>query len=346
MSLPLIPARRPLDVVEPILLRAFEEQGHRNDGARNLVIGANSAIEKVLAKIIESRRPELIARAIFASSSDATPGIESISWREQDGTGKMVPYQGGALGRMEGTGNKQSIYSVPHAASFGWNHQELLRAAVLGESLSTRKGMMALRAYEERLEDVVFLGDRANQITGLLTDPRIPRAKLVKDPRSTSTNTVADATAVLIDGTGSATAQEVCNCLVRFVQQVESDSSDTIKPKGYLVVPPQAERYLRSTVLDATNRIKIAEEVEKITGLMIKASVRLKDVAASASGLAAAQNFVAVVSPDPLDAEIQIPHPLQFFAVQQSGLEYLVPFYAEFAGVAFYQPKAFRLGYY
>jgi len=355
MALSLIQATRPLDAIQDSLLSQWKTTGLdgsnsalnraiRND-ANNLIVAGNTAIERVLSKIIEDKYPDLVATTL-PTSSERSPGVASIAWDEITGGGEMPLYQGGELARVDEVGNRRTIQSRAHAGAFGWNHTELLRAALQDLNLSDRKGRLARRSYLERLETVVMLGDKTSGLNGFLSDNQIPRAAFVRDPRLGTNGEVTDATAVALDGSDASTATQIRDALLRWIYGVAIDTSEAIQPKGAVMVPPKAYRHLNETPMDATNRISIMAEVERITGLKIQPSVRLANVAAAVSGLASVKNFVVLCSMDSMEIEVQIPQPQIFYAVQQVGLEYLVPHYAELAGIASYIPKAQRVGYY
>lgn len=354
-SLLLMRAARPLDAIAPALTQQWSTYGLDGSNsalnravrmdANNLIVAGNTAIERVLAKVVEDKYPDLIAPTL-PQSSERSPGVASIAWDEVTGGGEMQPYHGGALTRVDEVANRRTIQSVAHAGAFGWTQTELLRAALQDMSLSTRKASLARRSYLERLETVVLLGDKGSQLTGFLSDPNIPRAVIVRDPRLGNNGEVTDPTTVALDGSDGSTATQIRDALLRFVDGVAIDTSEAIQPKGSLMIPPKAWRHCNETPMDATNRISIREEFERLSGIKLEKSVRLTSVPTSVSGLSAVKNFVVLCSMDGMDGEVVIPNPQQFFAVQQVGLEYLVPHYAEIAGWASFVPKAHRVGYY
>lgn len=353
--LPLILAQRPLDIVGPQLLQAVKLQGLDGSNnptnravrldANNLIPQINSKIERVLSKIIEDPLPDLVALTL-PQNPDRSPGVEAVTWQEVTGGGEFPVYQGGELRQVVAASGAKSIFSAPHAAAFGWKHQELLRVALFDDDLSTRKGMLTRRAYAERVERVVLLGDNQYNLTGFINNPDIPRAAIVRDPRLTTNGAVTDATAVALDGSDGSTATQIRDAMLRFCDGVAIDTNETVQPKGSLLIPPKAWRHCNETPMDSTNRISIREEFERISGIKLLKSIRLTNVAVADSGLNAVKNFIVLCSMDAMEGEVIIPSPQQFYAVQQVGLEYLVPTYAEIAGFAPYVPKAHRVGYY
>lgn len=349
---PLIASRGILDHCKPQLAAMLggsssdDGKGAPRMDASNIIIGATSALEKVLQKVVGYQFPEISWRNIFAEGTDRSPGIETLSWAEERGGGKYAPYaSGAALQKPNKGGKKRTIYSVSHAMAMGWGHDEMLRAAVLGQDLSAKDGILVRRAYEERVEECVWLGDPSYQITGLLTDSAVKRVKLTKNVTPTSGG-IADTTALKLDGTDSSTAAEIETALLKFVALVGRNTNEVWKESGTLVVPPAAYRHLTQTDLSLNPTLTIAESFTKKTGIQIAESYRLVDVPAALTGLAAAQQFFALVPKDPMVAEVQIPSPLQIFAAQISGLETLVPTYAEIAGLAVYEPNRILTGYY
>lgn len=314
--------------------------------ATNLILGAESALEKVLNKIIDFQFPEITWRRVFPESGDRSPGVETISWREMKGGGKYTPYASGAdLPQPNVGGAKRSIYSVPHAMAVGWGYQEMLRAALTGSDLSSLDLRLLKQAYEERVEECVWLGDPAYQICGLLNDVAIGKVAIVKDGAINS-GKVVDATACKWDGSGSATAAEIERSMISFVHELRRRSNNIHQPRGTLVLDPDAYAHVTTKDLSLNPTRTIAESFTAKTGIKLDQSIKLLAVTTTLSGQSAVKNFAALIPNDPGVLEVHNPAPLQIFGAQQRGLDTLVPTYAEIAGVAVYQPAQILLGYY
>jgi hypothetical protein len=125
---------------------------------------------------------------------------------------------------------------------------------------------------------------------------------------------------------------------------MEDDTAD-IETAGVLLLPPTPYRHVMQTIMDATNRVTIASEYTRLTGVQIAKSMKLKNVPAADTGKAAAANFMVLYSVDSEIFEHQIPVPFQIHPVEKAGFRYVVPCYAEIGDLSMYRPKAVRTAF-
>lgn len=325
---------------------AAPNNGVRMDSA-TVLTNLGSALTLVLSKIVEDKHPDLLTQdPAFPINTGAGSGLEAIVWRELHGAAVMSPIAGSArdIPMVQRSGEPQSSYVVPHAIGFGWSLQEMHRAAREGLALNDRDGKIARRAYLERIEEVFILGDPKYQVLGLINSKKIPRPRL--------TTSASDLTAFVPDSS-SVTAAQILTCLNDWISAMATDSGEAFQPQGKtLVVTPRLWRKLHTTYLaDTSPTINIATRLINDWGLAgIKQSLKLYNLAGTKTGvdtsLSSAVSFVALLDLSTMSMEGFIPHPFEMFPVQQVGLDFVVPCYAEIGDVAVYQPKAHRLGWY
>jgi hypothetical protein len=125
-------------------------------------------LEQMRTKVYEAQYPELKARTMFAVDTDIDPAAESFAWEETDHRGKFGRIRGGGLeGDLPSTGVESSKVTRTLASYGGIVKYSLLdvrRAAFMGKPLSTRLALAHRRAWEEKLDEVIAIGDSAEGI--------------------------------------------------------------------------------------------------------------------------------------------------------------------------------------
>lgn len=317
---------------------------HRLDSA-TVITDLEGKINVVLQRIVQDQYSDLLtADPSFPTSTSGGGGAEAVVWRELHGAGEMRPIAAGAkdIPMIEASSEPRTAYISPHAIGFGWSLSEMLRAGRDGQSLDGIKGLLARRAYAERVEELAIIGDASLKIGGLLRSV-IPSQRI---PTSAT-----DATPLIPDSS-SVTADQLLTALNAFIGALATDANEVYQPQGKtLVVTPRLFRVLNTTFLSSTNpSVSIRQRLELTWGIAIKQSVKLYGVAAAKTGLgsdiASAYSFMMLLDMSPLAFQHHIPSPFEMFPVQQLGFNYVVPCYAEIGDVAVYQPKACRIGWY
>lgn len=329
-------------IKDQLLLHAEQHapRGMRLD-SRTILVNAETELAHVLQGVIEERRPGLAWRGAFAQITEPPAGIESIVAREMTGGGQMKPIAAGAsdMPLVHESGKPFSLYNVPHALGAEYTYQELLKAALYGMPLQARKLSLVRRGYEERVEQVAWFGDADHNLQGFFRNKRVKMVQLTKRGSNEP---------LVIDGSDtSVTASQIVNGLLDFINAVADDSNDA-HMASVLTVAPKAYRHLSQTHMDETNRITIAEELNRKAGITLQMAQTFKNASGSKVGLDSAKTYqmVALTSTDQEQMGIILPHPHQFFAAQNRGMSVCIPSYAEIADVLIRSPEANRAAYY
>jgi len=132
-------------------------------------------LEHIKAKTYDILYPELKARSLIPVSREAGRGAKHITYRQYDQTGfaKIVASYSDDLPRADVKG-KEFIANVKRlGASYGYNVDEIRSAQFAGVSLEQRKANAARRAVSQLENDLVWFGDVASGIVGLINHPNI-----------------------------------------------------------------------------------------------------------------------------------------------------------------------------
>lgn len=330
-------------IADGLVAAAGDELAHtplRVDGT-SLINTVESALEHVLSEMLAVPRPPLLD--IIPTSMTAPRGSDSVSFREIIGGGEMKAISGGGQMPMMGLSSKKIRVNIEgFALGWGYSYQEMLRCALEGVNLDSTYAMEARRAYFEKVEEIALIGDVNTDMRGLINSARVPRVKL-------TLNGTDSTGAIIPDGSDSSvTAAQIKTALLRFLNDCANGSNSSARAEGVLAVPGQMYRHITQTSVDTTNKETLAEEIQRLTGVRVVESVRLANVDGSRCGLIAnsAYQWIALINPSSMAVEQHLPHPHEVFPVQQSGLNFVVPTYAEIGDLAIKNPLAHRVAYF
>ncbi len=134
-------------------------------------------LEIVAKRVFERKHPEFLARKVFAIAQDMDPGATLYTYEigEEAGRAKIVsdyatdiPVIGIATGAIS-----QKLHEL--AAMFQYPIGDLEKIRMSGRDTNQRKMVATRRAHLSLHEDLVWQGDTAKGIWGLVSHPFIPR---------------------------------------------------------------------------------------------------------------------------------------------------------------------------
>jgi hypothetical protein len=155
-------------------LREGRRQVTRQDADETIALALQ--LEQMRTRVYETKYPELKARSMFAVETDIDPAAESFAWEETDHRGKFARIRGGGLeGDLQSVGvssEKQTRSLASYGGIILYSLLDVRRAAFMGKPLSDRLGKASRRAWEEKLDEVVAIGDSSEGIaTGATNRP-------------------------------------------------------------------------------------------------------------------------------------------------------------------------------
>lgn len=134
-------------------------------------------LEHVRAQVYEQVRSLLTARDFFGVIYDGDTADDIYSYYIMDGFGvaEVIANYGDDLPSVDVIGRKETTPIVPYGDSYGYNLQELRAAAKTGKPLLAMKAVIALRAFNEKINKTVYLGDPLVGIRGVADQPNVGR---------------------------------------------------------------------------------------------------------------------------------------------------------------------------
>lgn len=281
-------------------------------------------LEYIKARSYDVLYPELKAREVFPVSNEAGPGVTTIVYRTYDkrGQAKIINAASGDAPRSDVAGQESIIPVVSVGTSYGYTLDEIQSARFTGQPIDQRRAEAAMRANEEKINDIAFFGDADSGLTGLFNNPLIPTGQVA-------------------GGTWESKAPDLVIFDVNAMFASIWESSLMIERPNTLLLPPQQYSYIMSTPRSTTSDTTIGQ-------YLVQNSQYLN----SMDDIIPLNQCVAANNPDltedamvgyhrvPEKLQLEIPVEMQALPLQEKGFEYVIHNRSRVAGVNFYYPNA------
>lgn len=305
-------------------------------------------LEYIQAQSYDVLYPELKGRTTFVNNTEGGEGINQITYRSYDKRGEAVVIAGKAtdLPRADIDGKEYTIDVRTLGNSYGYSRQEMAAARLTGMPLDARKAEAARRAYEEKVNALIWFGEAKNNIGGLFGGP-------ATYPWATITNTAVAAAAgggnSLVWGVDK-TPDEVIADLTTACATMYEDTKMIHRPNKILMSPSKymyimnTPRSLQSDVsildwfLKNNEFINSREQIVPVNELVGVFGVTPGPVTGDKEG------FVVMEEKED-NLRTREPFPYIHLPVQYKGLEFEINCYGRFAGLEIIRPAAVALWY-
>jgi len=315
-------------VLDGVVHRAMMDGYLDADGA----VFFQRQLEYIKARSYDVQYAELKARMLFPVSSEAGPGVTTITYRtyDQAGAAKIINAYADDLPRADVAGKETTIPVRSVGISYGYNLDEIQSSQLTGVGLDQRRANAARRSVEQVINDVAFYGDATSGLPGFFSNPNIPTGAVV-DP-----------------GAGTEWSTKTPDEILFDINDLFADIFETTKmvERGNtLLLPPSQWSYIMSTPRSATSDTTIAQYVAMNSPYLnsIEDIIPVNECAAANNPLLSTDAMVAYDrSPDKL--QLEIPVELEMLPVQQKNLEFVVPGRSRLGGLNVYYPLSAAIG--
>ena len=311
-------------------------------------------LEYIQAQSFDVLYPNLKGRGLFALNTEGGEGINTITYRSYDKRGETQVIAGKAtdLPRGDISGKENSISVKTLGNAFGYSRQEIAAAKVTGMPLEARKADASRLSYEEKVNQLIFFGDRANKLHGFYDGP-------VDAPALTcDRNVVAQASAgANVRWRGLKTPDEIIADLNTALVKMYADTLQIFSP-DMIIMSVANKKLLQNTprslqsdesilnwflknndFITSADQIKDVNEVAGIYPATDDAGTPTGSLADQIKPLNGGEGFTVVASGSD-NMRVREPFPYMHLPVQYKGLEFEVNCYGRFAGVEMIRPAA------
>lgn len=304
-------------------------------------------LEYIQAQSYDVLYPELKARTTFALNTEGGEGINQITYRSYDKRGEAQVIAGKAtdLPRADISGKEYTIDVKTIGNAYGYSRQEIAAARLTGMPLDARKAEAARRAYEERVNQLIWFGDADNKLGGLFGGP-------VGGPWSTIPNAMVAGAA---GGTNSPvwgvdkTPDEVIADLTDACADMYADTKMLHKPDTILMSVSKYH-YIMNTPRSIHSDTSILNWFLANNAFITSSSQiipinEMAGVFGAVPGPAGGSEGFVVMQNSIDNVRVREPFPYIHLPVQYKGLEFEINCYGRFASLEIIRPQAISFRY-
>jgi hypothetical protein len=305
-------------------------------------------LEYIQAQSYDVLYPDLKGRTTFALNTEGGEGINQITYRSYDKRGEAAIIAGKAtdLPRADIDGKEYTIDVRTIGNAYGYSRQELAAARLTGMPLDARKAEAARRAYEEKVNQIIWFGDVKHNLGGLFDGP-------TGFPQETIPNI---AVAAASGGTNSLvwgvdkTPDEVIADLTGALATMFDDTKMIHRPNKILMGVTKYNYMMntpRSLQSDMSILTWFLQNNDFITDRsQIVVVNELKGVFGADPGFETGDAEGFVILQEGMDVmRLREPFPYVHLPVQYKGLEFEINCYGRFAGLEIIRPQAISFYY-
>ncbi len=293
----------------------------RNDNAVGVFLARE--LETILSRVFEVQFADIKYSQLIPISTEVGTGSESFTYRVYDkqGSMKVIADRAQDLPRADVL-RKEVTHPVRSlGASFAYTIQETRAASMVpGMNLEQRRANAVRRAYEEKVQEIAYFGDKASGMKGFFNNDQVD--KLVPDKWFE----------------GATTTDEMLELLNEPATRLVQNSNMKEEPDTMLV-PYSVYRRISTTPRSTTSDTTVMEFFLR-TNPMITAIEPINELEATKSGGYLPKDRIIVYRRNPDKLQLHIPQPLEFFPPERRGLEFSVAAHARIGGMALYYPKS------
>lgn len=278
-------------------------------------------LEVVKSRVFEVKYPELTFRKAFPIDNSVPPGADTVVAQHYGiaGSAKVISGSAHDIPRVD-INAAETTYPVKMIAdSFSYTIKEIKSAQMAGVPLNQKKANAARYILEKTLNRIAFSGDPATNLLGLFTDPNVPEGNATTG------------------GWPTATAAQIIADVLTAVNKVYDDSLGVEIPDTMLI-SPAAYSILTSepagTTSDKTVYNWLLENIPFFGGNKNAIIPCPECIDASDT----TTDVLVVMSRNSEKLEYCIPEEINFLPEQPTGLEFVVPAYAQTSGLHIYYP--------
>lgn len=282
-------------------------------------------LEMVKTQTYDVKFKQNKAFSLFPVSSEASPAVAEITWRQftRVGMAKMVSDYAMDFPRVDIYGAEYSVKPKGLGAAYGYSIEEIRRAQMAGLPLETRRAEAARRAIEDKLNYIAFNGDTGTGLKGFIAYTGI------------SEYTVASG------GTGNTktwstkTADQILDDMNGIVHGVVAATNGIEQPDTMLM--PLEQYNLISTKRLGTDSDTTVMEYFLKTNRYIKRIEWLTEL--KTAGDSSTARMMVYVN-DPMHLTLEVPLMFEQYEADKKGMSYEIPCYAKTAGMIIYYPAS------
>lgn len=291
-------------------------------------------LDHVKTKSYDKLYPELSSFTLFPHTQEADPGDETITYYSYDRTGiaDIINNYATDLARVDVKGEPKTAQIKSVGASYGYSVQEMRASRKANKKLDHRKAESARYAVDVKLNILAFMGDKKNNLIGVLSpENNIPM--IMSEPGESGSTKWKDKT-----------ADEILAEINGWMATVSRNTKNVEKPDT-LALPSDVYIDISTRRIDMTNTtVKdfVLDHAPYLKDIKDAAELNADSIETNpyASEGEDGQGVALFFTYDPDKMAIEDPMPYYQYPAQERNLEIIVPCEARTAALIIYYPMS------
>lgn len=289
--------------------------------ADNDAIFLEKELRTIESKVFEKQYADITYQNLLpVDTATVDAADDTYVYRVMDRVGKFKVIQDRAsdLPRVDITRKEITNKVVSIGASYGYTIKEVLAARRENIPLETGRVAAVRRAYEEKVQDVAYLGDSSVGMTGFFNSPDVNSLN-ISGAWFSPTATADDMLAIL-------------NSAVRYMVK----NSNMVERPNTMLLAYEDHAILNETPRSSTSDTTVLEYFLR-NDQYISSIIPMNEL----DGMAGSgKNRMVLYNRNPEKLKLHIPQVLQSLPPQRFKLEYEVACHARVMGTTIYYPKS------
>lgn len=291
-------------------------------------------LELRISKAFEIKYPQFEGRKLAPVNSEGGAWTDSIlaEYFDKVGNAEWATGEDETFPRADIKGAEVRTPVRAIKTGFGYSWMEIQRAAHNKTDLQQRRVSAAIFSYEKKLDSVIWSGDAKVKIGGFLSDTSVPRANASADGTAGATTFASKSAQKIVDN--------INDCMAK----PWLDSGMLHKPNRLLLPPEQFELISKTRYDDGSGfsggYTILSWLLSNNRWFMNGAGEIVPVNKLKGGGPTAGADCMIAYEYNSENLELYIPYPQNFFPVQQSGFQFMVPSLGMTGGIVWRYPKS------
>lgn len=298
-----------------------QQLGFRADAATGVIFAQQ--LQAMSNRIREKAYPQFKGKNLLPMQNEAPFGAEEFAYVVADRVGmlKHITNYADDLPNIEVTGEKMVVNIRAFGGSIIYSVFEIAKATVAGMNIVDRKGMAIRNAAEQKLDQIIWVGDAETGLTGLYNAPNVT-TRTAPNGATGSSSTWA-----------TKTAEEIYADLVYPITQQATDTLGAERPDTVVMTSASYERARTTFFTDNTGENAMERFKKSYPEITVETVEWL-----GPQGTGQANSAMIHYRNDSEKLGVEVPKPFTMMPPEARNLATVVDGYLATAGVVVYFP--------
>lgn len=297
-----------------------QQLGFRADAATGIIF--TQQLQALSNRIRDRQYPQWKGKNLLPMQNEAPFGAEEFAYVVADRAGmfKMITNYADDLPLIELEGEKVVVNIRAFGGAIIYSVFDIARATLAGHSITDRKATAQRDAAEQKLDQIIWVGDSQSGLTGLYNNPNVTK-------RSAPTGAASSTR------WATKTAPEIYADLAYPHVQQATDTNGVESPDTLVLTSADLERARTTFFTDNTGESAMERYMKAYPNVTVETVEWLNGVSTSPVG-----NAMIHYRKDPMKLGVEVPKPYTVMPPEPRNLATIIDAYLATAGTVVYFP--------